>query len=230
MCGRYVAATPTEVLVEWFEVEDVKADEGVVPPSWNVAPTRDVLAVAESKSAGGRRQLGSFRWGLVPSWAKDPSEGARRINARAETVATAPTFRKALQSRRCLIPADGFYEWQKPDEPKAKKQPWLVKRADGAPMAFAGLWEAWRDVEGKWLRTCAIITTDASGPLADIHDRCPVILEPDEWKAWLDRETTDPKEVLPLLGPADAELLKMHRVSQEVGNVKNDDPSLLNSV
>lgn len=229
MCGRYVAATPTEVLVEWFGVDDVKVDEDEVPPSWNVAPTREVLAVAESKSADGRRQLGSFRWGLVPSWAKDPSEGARRINARAERVATAPTFRKALRSRRCLIPADAFYEWEKVEGEK-RKQPWLAKRADGQLMAFAGLWEAWRDVEGKWLRTCAIITTDSAGPLSDIHDRCPVILEPDEWGVWLDRETTEPEKVLPLLGPPDPDLLELHRVGYEVGNVKNDDPSLLNSL
>lgn len=229
MCGRYVAATPTEVLVEWFGVEEVKANEDDVPPSWNVAPTRDVFAVAESKSAGGKRQLGSFRWGLVPSWAKDPSEGSRRINARAETVASAPTFRKALRSRRCLIPADAFYEWEKVEGQK-RKQPWLVKRADGEVMAFAGLWEAWRDVEGKWLRTCAIITTDAAGPLTDIHTRCPVILDRDEWGTWLDRETTDPAEILPLLTPPDPELLELHRVGHEVGNVKNDDPSLLNSL
>ena len=228
MCGRFVAATPTEVLVEWFGVEEVKVNTDEVPPSWNVAPTRDVLVVAESKSAG-TRQLGSFRWGLVPSWAKDPSEGARRINARAETVASAPTFRKALRQRRCLVPADAFYEWEKV-EGESRKQPWAVKRADGAPLAFAGLWEAWRDVEGKWLRTCAIITTDAAGPLAEIHDRCPAILEPDDFSQWLDRETTDPKDVVPLLRRPDPDLLTLHRVSYDVGNVKNDDPALLNSL
>ena len=228
MCGRFVAATPTEVLVEWFGVEEVKVNSDEVPPSWNVAPTRDVLVVAESKSAG-TRQLGSFRWGLVPSWAKDPSEGARRINARAETVASAPTFRKALRQRRCLVPADAFYEWEKV-EGESRKQPWAVKRADGAPLAFAGLWEAWRDVEGKWLRTCAIITTDAAGPLAEIHDRCPAILEPDDFAQWLDRETTDPSDVVPLLRPPAPDLLTLQRVSYDVGNVKNDDPSLLNSL
>lgn len=229
MCGRYVAATPPEVLVEYFGIEEVKANEDDVPPSWNVAPTRDVFAVAESKSAGDKRALGSFRWGLVPSWAKDPSEGARRINARAETVATAPTFRKALQSKRCIVPADAFYEWEKVEGQK-RKQPWLIKRADGELLAFAGLWEAWRDVEGKWLRTCAIITTDASGPLTDIHDRCPAILERNEWDVWLDRDVTKPSDVLPLLAPPDPELLELHRVGPDVGNVKNDDPSLLNSL
>ena len=229
MCGRFVAATSTEVLVEWFGVEEVKVSTDDVPPSWNVAPTRDVLVVAESKSAGGKRQLGSFRWGLVPSWAKDPSEGARRINARAETVASAPTFRKALRQRRCLVPADAFYEWEKV-EGQSRKQPWVIKRADGAPLAFAGLWEAWRDVEGRWLRTCAIITTDAAGPLADIHDRCPAILERHDWAQWLDRDTADPAEVVPLLRPPDPELLSLHRVGYDVGNVKNDDPSLLNSL
>lgn len=229
MCGRYVAATPAEVLVEYFGVEEVRASEDDVPPSWNVAPTRDVFAIVESKSAADKRTLGSFRWGLVPSWAKDPSEGARRINARAEAVASAPTFRKALQSRRCIVPADAFYEWEKVEGQK-RKQPWLAKRADGELMAFAGLWEAWRDVEGKWLRTCAIITTDAAGPLVDIHDRCPVILEPNEWELWLDRDVTEPGEVLPLLGPPDPDLLELHRVGPEVGNVKNDDPSLLNSL
>ena len=229
MCGRYVAATPAEVLVDYFDVDEVRATEDDVPPSWNVAPTRDVFAVAESKSSGDKRVLGAFRWGLVPSWAKDPSEGARRINARVETVATAPTFRKALQSRRCIVPADAFYEWEKVEGQK-RKQPWLAKRADGELMAFAGLWEAWRDVEGKWLRTCAIITTDAAGPLAEIHDRCPAILERDDWAVWLDRDVTDARDVVPLLGPPDPHLLELTRVGPEVGNVKNDDPSLLNSL
>jgi putative SOS response-associated peptidase YedK len=221
-----VAATPAEELVDWFEVEEVKVKPGEVPPSWNVAPTREVLAVAESKSAGGARQLGSFRWGLVPSWAKDPSEGARRINARAERVETAPTFRKAFASKRCLMPADAFYEWEKVEGEK-RKQPWLVKRADGELMAFAGLWEAWRDVEGRWLRTCALITTESSGELARIHDRCPVILQRDDWSTWLDRDLDDTAELKSLLKPPPEDLLTIHRVGYQVGNVKNDDPSLV---
>ena len=224
MCGRYVAARPAEELADWFEVDEVKPEAAELPPSWNLAPTRDVLAVAESKSAG-NRQLGSFRWGLVPSWAKDPTEGSRRINARAETVDTAPTFRAAFRSKRCIVPADAFYEWEAVEGSK-RKQPWLVRRVDSEPLAFAGLWEAWRDVEGRWLRTCAIITTDSSGDLSQIHHRCPVILGRQQWSLWLDRDMDDTGELKSLLGPAPDDLLEIQRVGYEVGNVRNDDASL----
>jgi putative SOS response-associated peptidase YedK len=232
MCGRYVAATPPDVLAAYFDVVEVKDD--TLPPSWNVAPTREVYAVAERKldEPTHTRQLGTFRWGLVPSWAKDPSIGSRLINARVESVADKPAFRKALTSRRCIIPADAFYEWEmrageKAAKSKRPKQPWVVRRADGEPFAFAGLWEVWRDAEDKWLRSCAIVTTHSTGQLADIHERCPVILERDAWDPWLDRSLTDEGQALALLQPPAPDLLDLYRVSRAVNDVKNDDPSLV---
>ena len=218
-----MAATPPDVLAGYFDVAEIRNDD--IPPSWNVAPTREVYAVAARKEDGAR-QLGSFRWGLVPSWAEDPSIGSRLINARVESVADKPAFRKALTARRCIIPADAFYEWQIRDGKKTK-QPWLVRRADGEPLAFAGLWEVWRDAEGEWLRTCCIITTHATGELADIHVRCPVILERDAWEPWVDRDLDDEGAALSLLQPAPADLLVLQKVGTRVNDVRNDDPSLI---
>jgi len=167
----------------------------------------------------------------VPSWAKDPSIGSRLINARVESLADKPAFRKALTSRRCIVPADAFYEWEV-RAGKKTKQPWLVRRADGEPFAFAGLWEVWRDPSAPetadpWLRSCAIVTTHSTGGLADIHERCPVILEREAWDPWLDRGLDDQGEVLALLQPPAADLLDLYRVSKAVNDVRNDDPSLV---
>lgn len=237
MCGRYVAATPPDQLADYFAVAEIKSTE--VPPSWNVAPTREVYAVAERtrrdddgnavEDAEHYRQLGTFRWGLVPSWAKDPGIGSQLINARLESVADKPAFRKALTSRRCIVPADAFYEWELRAGQKTK-QPWLVSRADGEPMAFAGLWEVWRDAGGEWLRSCAIVTTHSTGALAGIHERCPVILERDAFDPWLDRSLTDEGEVLSLVHPPAEDLLTLHPVSKRVNDVKNDDASLIDPV
>lgn len=233
MCGRFIATSPVSALAERFLVDEVKVDHEP-DARFNVAPTLDVVAVAESRSSDGARRLGTFRWGLVPSWAKDPSIGSKLINARAESVAEKPAFRKALSRRRCIVPADAFYEWRRPPQgSKAKKQPYVIRRRDGVPMAFAGLWEAWRDPsgpEGEWLRTCTIITTAANEAVRPLHDRMPVILAPDAWDRWLDTDVEEVEAVRGLLVPSPAEDLETYPVSTLVNDVSNDGPELLEPV
>lgn len=220
MCGRFVAATPVPLLTERFCVDEVR--DPLPEPSWNVAPTDPVPAVVDR---GGRRLLGTFRWGLVPSWARDPSGAARMINARAETVATKPAFREAVRRRRCLIPADGFYEWPRRPGQRAGA-PVFVCATGGTPLAFAGLWEVWRGGAAP-LRTCTIVTTAANAALSPIHDRMPVVLPPETWDAWLDPSRTDPASLLALLGPAPDDLLTVRPASPLVNDVRNNGPALL---
>lgn len=224
MCGRYVSSMPPADLAAYLHVDEVKADD--LPQSWNVAPTDPVYAAAESKD--GVRQLGTFKWGLVPSWSKDPKGGARMINARSETLLDKPAFRKAFEARRCLIPADGFYEWLRRDD--RPKQPVFVRRRDGAPMVFAGLWEVWRDPEepeSPWLRTCTVITTEANALVAPVHDRMPVILQPDAFDAWTDRDNKDAAALHRLLAPIDPDVLELWPVSDRVNSVRNNGPELI---
>jgi putative SOS response-associated peptidase YedK len=218
-----VAATPPSVLAERFMVDEIVVDDR--PPSWNVAPTADVYAVARSKQ--GSRRLGTLRWGLVPSWADNPGSGGRHINARAETVATNGIFRESFARRRCLIPADGFYEWRGPAEPGEAKQPFFIGARDGEPLALAGVWDAWRDAEDRWLRTCAIITTKANEIVAPLHDRMPVVLPEEAWAGWLDPSELDVRGARALLVPSAAGLLERHPVSSSVNNVRNDGPELV---
>ena len=230
MCGRFVSASPPDEIAKYF---DATAPEALLEPSYNVAPTNDVYAVL---SDGEVRRVDAFHWGLVPGWAKDPKVGSRMINARAETLATKNAYKPALKRRRCLIPADGFYEWRK--VPGAKqKQPYFVSRPDGERFAFAGLWEVWRgprDAEGKQtgepLRSCTIITTTPNREMAKIHDRMPVILPPAAWDTWLDREVDDLELLGRLLVPADPSLTVMHPIATDVNNVRNDSPSLTDVV
>lgn len=219
MCGRFVAATDPDQLAVWFDVDDQRGDE--LPASWNVAPTMPVYAVAEHAD---RRHLVSFRWGLVPTWADDPKVGSRMINARSESVADKPAYRTALQRRRCIIPADGFYEWQRLP---TGRTPYYVHRRDGGPLAFAGLWEAWKAPDGDWLRTCAIITGAADGGLAELHPRMPIILRPDAWGPWLSRDERRTAAVLDLLARPDTDGLTWHAVSDQVNNVRNDHSELV---
>src|SRR5687768_2161685 len=208
MCGRFVSSTPVSKLVEQFLVEDVAVDKH--DPSWNVAPTNEILAVAASKE--GARRLGTFKWGLVPSWAKDPSIGNRMINLRAETVSEKPSFKRTLAKHRCIIPVDGFYEWKHMGKGR-KKQPFFIRSRDGTALALAGLWEAWKekdkagDEDDDWLRTCTIITTTPNKLLAPIHDRMPVVLPPEAWDTWLDRDNDDVDALVKLLEPAPDDLL-----------------------
>jgi len=225
MCGRYVAASPPSTWASYFEVDETVVDAAEPPPpSWNVAPTDAVPAVAVGRD--GHRRLGTFRWGLVPPWA-DPSIGARMINARAETVLTKPAFKRAFARHRCLLPADGFYEWQRTEG--AAKRPWYVHRADGAPLAFAGIWEVWRSPTGDPLRTCSIITTSANSLMAPVHDRMPVIVEAADWQFWLAPANEDLPGLRALLVPADERTLSRYPVSTLVNSVRNNGPELIES-
>lgn len=225
MCGRYVQASSPELLAERFGVDEVRVEGH--EPHYNVAPRAEVPAVRRRED---RKILSSLRWGLVPSWAKDPKMGDRQINARAESVADKPAYRTAFARRRCLIPADGFYEWQK-QPGKTRKQPMFVYLREGLPMAFAGLWEIWKDpkAEGEdegWLRSCAIVTTDANDLLAPIHDRMPVILPESAWDTWLDPDA-EPGVLHELLVPAPDDLVAVYPVSPLVNSADNDGPELV---
>ncbi len=223
MCGRFVSATPPDQVAAYFGAE---APEALLEPSWNVAPTTDVYAVLAD---GSTRHLDAFHWGLVPRWAKDLKIGSRMINARAETLATKGAYKHAFQRRRCIIPADGFYEWQKRPGQKTK-QPYFIHRPDGEPYAFAGLWETWKGPDGKGdevLRSCTIITTTPNSEMAKIHDRMPVILPPDAWDTWLDPEQQDLDLLGRLLVPAPPQLITLRPISTQVNNVRNDGPELM---
>jgi putative SOS response-associated peptidase YedK len=220
MCGRYASLIPPEAMKRIFKTRNAAPN---FPPSWNVAPTHRVPVVHIDPDTG-ERHLGLFRWGLIPVWAKDEKIGYSTINARAETVASKPVFRAAYQARRCLVPADAWYEWAATG-PKTK-QAYALARRDRATMAFAGLWESWTARASKeTIRSCTIVVSAAAPALAQIHDRMPVILDEQDWPAWLGESAgADPAA---LLRPYRAELLEAWAVNAGVGNVKNNDPGLL---
>ncbi len=238
MCGRYATARDPVDLVEEFDVERVAVDEALAP-NYNVAPTDPVYAVLEradkeNPDAAAQRQLRVVRWGLVPSWAKDPKIGARLINARAETLAEKPAFRKAFAARRCLLPADGYYEWYSDDgaSGKSKKQPFFIHPSGGGILPMAGLYEFWRDPNAEqgadpWLWSCTVITTQAADGLGRIHDRMPMLVEPQHWNRWLDPRVGDPKELSGLLVPAAPGRLAAYPVSTQVNDVRNNGPDLV---
>lgn len=262
MCGRYAASRRPEDLVGLFGVRKWEPEE-TLAPDWNVAPTKDVYAVLERPLKGPEaagpepvRQLRGLKWGLVPSWAKSPEGGAKMINARAETVHEKPSYRRPFASRRCLLPADGYYEWvtgsgerqleEKGKRKRPRKQPYFVTPVDGSVMAMAGLYEFWRDRTlpdehpRAWWVTCTVITTEAErepfaggtggeGPrsLADIHPRMPLVLPEDRWSSWLDPARTDPGDLLPLLAPPPAGLLRAYPVATGVSDVRNNGPELI---
>jgi putative SOS response-associated peptidase YedK len=217
VCGRYASSRDARDLASAFEVEE--PPEQVLPPSWNVAPTDPVYAVLQR---GDVRLLKVVRWGLVPSWAKDAKGAARLINARRETVTSKPAFRAAYARRRCLLPADGYYEWQ---VESGRKQPWFLTRRDGGPLAMAGLYEVWAPEEGERLWSCSVITTEAADELGHIHDRTPLVVPREAWSRWLDPQVEDPGEGL--LVPAVGGQLDAWPVSTAVGNVRNDGPELV---
>jgi putative SOS response-associated peptidase YedK len=211
--------SPSEV-ARIFDAE--LGDDEPVPPRFNCAPT-DPLTVVLVREDG--RLVERHRWGLIPAWAVDPSAGGRMINARAETVATSPAFRVALRRRRCIVPSDGFYEWERRGR---TRQPWLIKRADGQPMAMAGLWSLWRDpANGLWISSCAVITTVANTTVAPLHDRMPVLLPTDAWEPWTDPAETSTDLFRELLVPADEDVLARHPVSSRVNSVRNEGPDLV---
>jgi putative SOS response-associated peptidase YedK len=230
MCGRYVSVSSPALLAEHFGVEEVRIAEHEA--DYNVTPRAQVPIVAVSQ---GRRVLDVVRWGLIPSWATDPSIGDRLVNARADTVATKPAYRRAFAKRRCIVPADGFFEWQVVEGAK-RKQPWFIRGRDGEPLAFAGLWELWHDPadpdpqHAPRVRSCVIVTTDANRALAPIHDRMPVVLPESAWERWLDPEFGDLGALQAMLVPAPDADFEMWPVSTRVNKPANNDASLLHRV
>lgn len=217
MCGRFTLATDLDDLAERFSFSTTDLS---FKPRYNIAPSQQVLAVMSDHA----RRGGLLRWGLIPSWAKDSSMGDRMINARAETVAEKPSFRRALQKRRCLVLADGFYEWKAVGK---KKTPLYIARKDHAPFGFAGLWETWKSPEGETIHSCTIITTTPNALMESIHNRMPVILPRDAEAAWLDGSLEAPERLLPLLVPYSAKEMDAYTVSLAVNNPRNDSPSCI---
>ncbi len=222
MCGRFTLRTPASAVVDHFAVE------GEVPPltpRYNIAPTQAV-AVVRIDDRGGqpRRELAALRWGLIPHWAKDTSIGNRMINARAETVAGKPAYRAALRRRRCLLPADGFYEWRRTG---GRKQPYFIGLDGDGLFAFAGLWESWEGPDHSHIESCTVLTTEANELVRPIHDRMPVILPPANYRLWLDPAEQDPATLLPLLGPFPADQMKACPVGTLVNSPANDRPECI---
>jgi len=220
MCGRYVLTITGKVLANAFGLDE---SPGLVP-RYNIAPTQRAPIIRKTKDG---RRLDLLRWGLIPSWAKTPSSGARLINARAETAASKPSFRDPLRRRRCLVPADGFYEWQRT---AAGKQPWLIRMQDGGPFAMAGLWERWSAAGEDPLETFTILTTAPNELIAPLHDRMPVILPEDSWEAWLDPGLRDPDALSHLLKPFPAPSMDAFRVTPALGSPAFDHPSCIEPV
>lgn len=227
MCGRFLSSSPVSELAERFGAE-LTIDER--PPRYNVAPTDEVVAVATSKQ--GVRRLGLLSWGLVPHWTTGSKPGKRLINLRSETLAQRSGFRTILQRRRCILPADGFYEWRRAGEGRPK-QAFLIRSTGGAPLALAGLWDIWVPTEGpdagERVRTCTILTTSPNEAVATLHDRMPVVLPADAWEPWLDSTVNDLALLQALLRPS-GEPLELVPVGPLVNSVKNDGPELIEPV
>jgi putative SOS response-associated peptidase YedK len=219
LCGRFTLFDTAASLAEAFEVAEVPS----LSPRYNIAPSQAVAAVRIPPS-GGAREVVLLRWGLIPSWAKDPSLGDRMINARAETAAGKPAFRSAIRRRRCLVPASGFYEWKRTN---GRKQPYYIRRPDGKPFAFAGLWESWEGPGQAAVESCAILTTSANELLLPIHDRMPVIVSPADYDLWLSSEVRDPAELARLFRPCPPEEMTAFPVGTAVNNPKTDSPQLI---
>jgi putative SOS response-associated peptidase YedK len=230
MCGRYAARRDPAVLAEEFDAADETG--GRAPGAdHNVAPTKPVLSVVDTEKEPEGRAVRVMRWGLVPHWAKDRGIAAKMINARAETVETKPAFRTALAKRRCLLPADGWYEWRRAD---GRKQPYFMTPADGGGLAMAGIWSVWHDPtageDAPPLVTCAVITTQAVGPLTDIHDRMPLVLPRRAWADWLDPASTGFGSWLAPVGEDVVGSLELRPVSDRVNSVRNNGPELCQRV
>jgi len=215
MCGRFTLITPAETIAEQFQLPEVPS----LSPRYNIAPTQPVAAVRQPPGNGGR-ELAMLRWGLIPFWAKDPKIGARMINARSETVAEKPAFRAAFRRRRCLVLADGFYEWQRLER---GKQPFYIRRHDEGPFAIAGLWEHWEGPEGK-IESCTLLTTQPNDLVRPLHNRMPVILHPDDYDLWLERNVQEYALLQPLLHPYPSEDMLAYPISTWINKPENDSP------
>ncbi len=216
MCGRYTLKTPVNTLAEQFQIDELPSS---LTASYNIAPTQRVATVL---TENGKRKLEMLHWGLIPSWAKDPEVGNKMINARAETVAEKPSYRKAFKERRCLVLADGFYEWQKTEN---GKRPFYIRMEDGSPFAFAGLWESWHN--GGEIRSCTIITTAPNELAAPIHNRMPVILHPEDYEMWLDPDFDEREPLTSLLKPYPADAMEAYPVSHKVNKPSNNEPGCI---
>jgi putative SOS response-associated peptidase YedK len=222
MCGRFVGYRNLDELQEFFPIDRANCE---VTENFNVAPSQEILVIFKKE---GKNWLDKFHWGLVPFWAKDPSIGNRMINARAETVAEKPSFKNAFKKRRCLIIADGFYEWK---GPRGQKQPMLITLPNKKPFAFAGLWETWRheDLDSPY-RSCAIITTEASESIREIHHRMPVILKPEAYPEWLDPNNQDISDLKEILGNKRLTRFVSYPVSKQVNATRNNKPSCIDPI
>jgi putative SOS response-associated peptidase YedK len=216
MCGRYRLSRRKQLVEEYF---DTASDEPEWTPRYNIAPTQPVPVIRQNPKEP-RRELSLMRWGLIPSWPRNSSVAAQMINARSETAATKPAFRDPLNNRRCLIPADGFYEWQRSGK---AKQPYCFEVNGGELFAFAGLWDRWKDPSGQWVKSCSILTTTPNAVTSSVHDRMPVILDPDGYDLWLDPGMMNVEAASDLLKPYDALKMRSYPVSPRVNHVANDD-------
>jgi len=216
VCGRYRLSRRKQLVEEYF---DSVSDEQDWNPRYNIAPTQPIPVIRQHPKEP-VRELSLMRWGLIPSWAKDASGAARMINARSETASTKPAFRDAMKSRRCLIPADGFYEWMRMEK---TKQPYCFEVNDGELFAFAGLWDRWKDPNGQWVKSCSILTTTPNAVTSVVHDRMPVILSSDDYDLWLDPGMTNVAAASDLLKPFDARRMRCFPVSGRINHVANDD-------
>lgn len=221
MCGRFALAVDLNQLIKAYGLNPADANNHNLSPRYNIAPSQEIIGVCQTED--GIRGLNTFRWGLIPHWAKDSFIGAKMINARSETVAEKPSFRAAFCSRRCLIPASAFYEWVRAEK---EKIPYCIRRKDKSPMAFAGIWESWNGPEGP-IQSCSILTTAANKILESIHPRMPVILPDVDFDQWLDIRNNNPDQLTPFLKPCAADLLEAYRVDQRVNNPRNDGPECL---
>jgi putative SOS response-associated peptidase YedK len=222
MCGRFALNETPRKLAELFNL----SGDLDFSPSWNIAPSLRICTI--TSDGLGSRHLHKMKWGLIPSWAKDATIGNKLANARGETVAERPSFRSAFKSRRCLIPASGFYEWK---SEKGVKFPWYISLKSGDPMAFAGLWETWHPKEGDTIESCCIITTDANKLMEPIHDRMPVILNPDQWNTWLSQQEQHAEKLLPMIHPHESESMQAWPVTRELNRVGlRDDAGLIEPI
>ncbi len=221
MCGRFTLQIPPELLAEIFGLLEIP----VFPARYNIAPTQQVAVVRSTGNDHNR--LDFLRWGLIPSWAKDPSIGSRMINARSETVHEKPAFRHGIKFSRCIVVASGFYEWKEEDK---RKVPLYVRLKDGSPMCFAGLWDHWKSPEGENIESCTILTTSSNRLISTLHDRMPVILHREEYPLWLDREVTDPEKLKQLYQPYPADPMEMYPVSPLVNSPHNESPELIKPI